>query len=237
MATVRGTTQRGTTQAFDGANLGGLIDKLLNIQELMPLLKLFFTLFQHLFPPPPAVIPPAPGPIDPGRPGGPQLPQQPIDTRPTKVLTGAALGCTSVERPRTLGSGSYPDHIGMIERKDNFNTGCITFWSGQGRDEDDDEFLGPDLIDADLEFRTTYNIYKNGRLVAVMEGAGDDSPNAEGKPAHWHQSESEGVGFGSSRWLNSAGCDNRIVFREEGSYQVEFVMNGIVSNRVEINVS
>jgi hypothetical protein len=240
---VRGTsgaTPVGTTRAFDGAGLGELLDKLLLLKELQPIIKLFFTLFEKLIPPPPEVIAPAPGPIDPGRPGGPTLPQVPIDTRPIKVLTSASLTCAGVEVPQRVGGGPgvmYSDHHGMIARGDNFNYGCVAFFYGMGRDANGDEFLGQDLIDADLEFRTTYRVYKNGRLVAVMEGKGDDNPNAEGKPAHWHQSESGGVGFGSSRWLNSAGCDSRIVFYEEGSYEVEWEMAGFVAGRVPFHVS
>jgi hypothetical protein len=230
----------GTTRAFTGAGLQDLLDKLLLLKELQPLLKLFFSLFQHMFPPPPIAIVPAPGPIDPGRPGGPTLPQVPIDTRPTKVLTSAVLICAGVEIPRRVGGGPgqpYPDHQGMIQRKENFNYECASFWYGQGRDANGDEFLGQDLIDADLEFRTTYNIYKDGRLVGVMEGKGDDNPVGEGKPANWHQATSDDIGFGSSRWLSSAGCDNRIVFLQQGVYQVEFVIGGVVSNRVEFHVS
>jgi hypothetical protein len=230
----------GTTQAFDGANLGELIDKLLLLKELQPLLKLFFTLFKVAFPPPPAAIDPAPGPIDPGRPGGPTLPQVPIDTRPTRVLAGAALSCAGVEKPKRIGGGpgqNYADHLGMIERGDNFNYECVAFFYGQGRDTFGDELFGEDLIAADLEFRTTYKVYKEGRLIGVYEGKGDDNPVGEGAPAHWHQTTSDDIAFGSSRWLSSAGCDLRIVFLKEGSYQVEFMMLDKVSGRIAFNVS
>jgi hypothetical protein len=234
------TKVRGTTQAFDGANLGPLIDKLLLLQELQPLLKLFFTLFKILIPPPPVAIPPAPGPVDPGRPGGPSLPQTPIDTRPTRVLSGAALSCAGMEKPKRVGGGpgvNYSDHLGMIERKENFNYDCVGIFYGSGRDANGDELFGEDIIAADIEFRNTYRVYFNGRLTALVEGKGDDNPVGEGKPAPWHEVKSEHVTIGSSRWLGSAGCDNRIVFHAQGVYEVEFEYHGYVAGRIEIHVS
>lgn len=206
------------------------------VKQLEPIIRLFGTLFAKRQPP--VVVPPAPGPVVP--PNQPPLPQVPIDTTPSKTIAGVALRCTSVEKPQRVGGGpgvNYPDHVGMIQRGENFNYGCVSFWNGQARDQRGDEFLGPDLIRADLEFRTEYRVYRDGQLVAVMKGEGDDNPAGEGKPAPWHQSENAGVGFGVSRWLNSAGFDHRIVFNEEGKFEVEVVIGGVTSNRVAFNVS
>jgi hypothetical protein len=223
-------------QAIDLGNLAEILDLLRRIQPFIEFLR---TLFNHKNPPPPILIPPA-GPVDPGLPGGPTIPQVPIDTKPSKTIARVALICAGVEVPERVGGGpgiNYVDHQKMIRDGQAFNYGCASFWYGQARDENDDEFLGPDIINADLEFRTEYRIYKDNRVCAIMKGEGDNNPTAEGDPAPWHQSESEGVGFGSSRWLNSAGFDNRIVFRGQGDFLVEVVIGGVASNRVPFRVS
>lgn len=200
--------------------------------KLEPVVKQLLGLFKKKAPAP-ADIPPAPGPVQ--VPAG-TVPQVPINTRPSKIPTSVVLACTSVELPGQPGV-NYPDHQGMINSGSNFNFGCASFWNGQVRDQNGDEFLGPDLIQADLEYRTTYRVYKDGQVVSIMQGEGDNNPTGEGQPAPWHQSESAGVGFGVSRWLNSAGLDNRIMFRGEGRFEVELEVAGIKSRRVPFNVS
>lgn len=204
-------------------------------QQVIPLLEKLFGLFKRKTPPVTPV--PAPGPID--TPAGP-LPQTPIPVPARRDIAHVVLKCTSVEKPARVGGGpgvNYESHERMIAESQAFNFGAVTFWNGQARDMHGDEFLGADIVAADLEFRTEYRVYSGGRLVAVMKGEGDTDRHGEGSAAPWHQSESAGVGFGVSRWLNSAGFDNRIKFHEEGTFEVELIIGGVASNRVALRFS
>lgn len=174
-------------------------------------------------------------------PGG-SLPQVPVPTRPSKTPTAVALVLSSMEKPERVGGGpgvNYSDARGMVQRGENFNFGCVGIFYGQLRDQNGDEYMGEDIVAADLEFRTAYRVYRRGtdELVAFMIGEGDTSAGGEGQPKPWHQSGSGAVNFGVSRWLNSAGFDNRLTFVAEGQYDVELEIAGIKSARVPINVS
>jgi hypothetical protein len=219
------------------------------IQQLMPqiiagvvtgLMGLLGGLFRKSPPPPPPATEPPPPPVV--NPGGGTVPQVPVPTAPTKTLSRVALILSSMEKPEHVGGGpgvNYEDARGMVQHGEAFNYGCVGIFYGKAFDQHGDEYMGPDIIAADLEFRTAYRVFKAGtdELVAFMIGEGDDSPGGEGKPRGWHQSDSGAVNFGVSRWLASAGFDNRLVFRSEGDYDVELEIGGVKSSRMRIRVS
>lgn len=195
-------------------------------------------LFRKKPPTPEPAAPPAPPVVTPAGP----IPQVPVPVGRPKTLSRVALILSSMEVPERVGGGpgvNYEDARGKVQRGENFNYGCVGIFYGKAFDQNGDEFMGPDIVAADLEFRTAYRVYKRGTndLVAFMIGDGDDSPTGEGKPKPWHQSDSGTVNFGISRWESSAGFDHRLTFVAEGQWDLELEIGGVKSARMPINIS
>jgi len=218
----------------------------MNFAKIVQILNLLQQLAPYITELLPKKTPPAAPPATPqapvATPAGP-VTSTPIvvsPTRPAKTVAKVAGIVSGVEKPERVGGGpgiNYEDWREKLATGSNFNYGCVAFIYGKAFDADGDEFMGPDIIAANLEFRTAYRVYRDGQLVAWMIGAGDDNPIAEGHPAPWSQSPSGDVNFGFSRWEHSAGFDNRLTFVGQGRFEIEVEIGGVKAPRIAFNVS
>ncbi len=230
------------TQTSNALSLEQVLRLAQELPRILEILRSLGSLFGFGSKKPPVVVPadaPAAPPVV--VPNAPPIPQIPVPVK-AKVASVRTV-VQGVERPERVGGGpgvNYDDHRGMIARGEAFNFGCVAFLDSTAFDAAGDEFTGGSqgkLVRNDLEFRGKYRVYRDGALIAFIEGAGDDNPTGEGQARPWHQSASGAVNFGQGKWMASAGMGVRIVFVEEGSYEIEFELDGVMPPRIPFRVS
>lgn len=219
------------------------VGQVIQIAQQLPT---FIALFQQVLalfhrpkpsiPEPPAT--PAPPPV-PGTPAPVPIPQ----VRVRKVGTIRAL-LQKAERPdmsvtpRRHDPGNlYPDPMGMVARNEAFNYGASFWLDGTLYDEHGDPIEDQEIVESNLEFRCSHEIYRDGQIVAYIRGEGDDNPTGEGSPAPYHTWSIDGIRVADTSWRRSAGLNARFQIDIEGTFEMVVKSGGVESNRFTLRTS
>lgn len=116
---------------------------------------------------------------------------------------------------------------------DNYTKGSALWLDQTAIDEEGEEWQGHSITAAGLLFRTSHEVYKNGKLVAFIRGDGGQV----GNPKPWQQQNGGGVHWAQRAWKDSGGMNARATFSEEGQYEAVSYFDGVEAERIEINVS
>jgi hypothetical protein len=189
--------------------------------------------------------------IDPGQPSQPGTPgpivkppaSSPEPGEVKRIVSFVTARVQMAEKPdmttpeRRHDPGNlYSDVQGMLARKENFNWNSTLWLNATAYDQDGNEWMGHSIIAAGLEYKTRHEVYKDGQLVAFIEGkggTGDQEPN-DG----YQVMDSDDIDQIRTRpWIDSAGFNVAMRFHGQGVYTWRVYVDGKLASGSEIHIS
>jgi hypothetical protein len=211
-------------------------------------IKLLTSLFNSIFHKKPTAVPIAPAPTTPVAPNTPTPISVPVSV-PTPGLVTRTVNLVRMkiqmaenpvmdgERPHDPGN-LIDDLQGIIARGDNIPWNSTVWPTLTAYDQNNDEWLGNSIIAANKEYRSTIEVWKDGKLVGNIVGLGgvaEQQPNA----GYTMQSDGENIDQVRGRpWLDSVGMTGAFRLHGQGIYTFKGVFDGVpTANSVDVHVS